>query len=75
MESPHALNVAEQSPVLGESTSGGGAKENVMIRGHRMPETRVVQGNGGSGGADEGIPGAPRSRVEGDVSSASQWYS
>jgi len=28
----------------------------------------VVQGNGGSGGADEGKPGTLKSRVEGDVS-------
>lgn len=39
--SPHALNVAEeQSPALGESTSGGRAKESVLLRGHRMPDTQ-----------------------------------
>ena len=35
----------------------------------------VVQGNGGPRGADEGNPGALKSRVEGGVSWASQWYS
>lgn len=60
MGSPHALNVAEeQSPALGESTSGGRAKESVMLRGHRMPDTQCCVREWGLWGCRWGEPRGP----------------
>ena len=67
MGSPHALNVAEeQSSALGESTSGGRAKESVMVRGHRMPDMQCCARDWGLWGVQmRGTQGPWRPELKG----------